>query len=148
MAKRCELTGVGVQTGNNVSHSQRKTKRRFLPNLRNISLRSQALDKDISLRISAATLRSVDHNGGLDNFLLTASSNKLAELGQKLRRKIQKALAAANDNGAAKPKANKKEAAKKSPARKSVAKKEPAKKAAPKKTATKKAAPKKKDESK
>ena len=130
MAKRCELTGVGVQTGNNVSHSHRKTRRRFLPNLHSISVRSQALGKKISLRITSATLRSIDHNGGLDKFLLTAKSRSLSEMGQKLRRQVQKALAA-NDNTTTKTK--KAVPAKKVPARKALAKKAPAKKAAPKK---------------
>lgn len=92
MAKRCELTGIGVQSGNNVSHSNRKTRRRFLPNLHRVSLNSRALGQVFRLRITAATLRSVDHNGGLDNFLLNTHSNHLTTTAQKIKRKIKKAL--------------------------------------------------------
>ena len=91
MAKRCELTGIGVQSGNKVSHSNRKTRRRFLPNLHSVTLRSSVLEQNFSLRITAATLRGVDHNGGLDNFLLTATNGNLTELALKLKRKIKKA---------------------------------------------------------
>ena len=92
MAKRCDLTNVGVQTGNNVSHSKRKTRRRFLPNLQKVSLISAALRKSISFKITAATLRSVDHNGGLDNFLLTTHSSNLSLTAQKLKRQIKKVV--------------------------------------------------------
>lgn len=92
MAKRCELTGVGVQAGNNVSHSNRKTRRRFLPNLHRVSLNSRILGQVFRLRITAATLRSIDHNGGLDGFLLSTNSNKLTETALKIKRKIKKAL--------------------------------------------------------
>ena len=91
MAKRCELTGTGVQSGNNVSHSKRRTRRRFLPNLQNVSFIS-SLFGTISLKVTAATIRSVDHNGGLDGFLLNTRSAKLTALGQKMRRKLKKAL--------------------------------------------------------
>ena len=92
MAKRCELTGVGVQSGNNVSHSNRKTRRRFLPNLQKVSLLSQALGQSISLKVTAATLRSVDHNGGLDSYLLSTSNLKLTDTAKKLKKKITKAI--------------------------------------------------------
>ena len=92
MSKRCELTGVGVQSGNNVSHSKRKTKRRFLPNLHTISVSSVVLGQKFQMRITSATLRSIDHNGGLDEFLVTAKAHNLSETGQKIRRKIKKAL--------------------------------------------------------
>jgi large subunit ribosomal protein L28 len=95
MSKRCELTGVGVQTGNNVSHSQRKTRRRFLPNLQTISLRSEALSQTFKLRITAATLRSVDHNGGLDGFLVGTANKGLTEEAIKIKRKVKNALATA-----------------------------------------------------
>ena len=91
MARRCELTDTGVQAGCNVSHSNRHTKRRFLPNLQNVSLKSEALRRVFSLRITSATLRSVDHNSGLDGFLLNTPANRLSELGRKLRRQIKKA---------------------------------------------------------
>ena len=92
MAKRCELTGVGVQSGNNVSHSNRKTRRRFMPNLHRVSLNSRILDQVFRLRITAATLRSIDHNGGFDGFLLNTNSNKLTVTAQKIKRKVKKAL--------------------------------------------------------
>lgn len=95
MSRRCQLTGVGVQSGNNVSHSNRKTRRRFKPNLHNVSLKSEILKSDVSLRITSATLRSVDHNGGIDNFLLTANDNSLTELALKLKKKIKLVLKSA-----------------------------------------------------
>ena len=95
MSNRCELTDVGVQTGNNVSHSNRKTRRRFLPNVQNVTVRSDALNKEYHLKIAAKTLRSIDHNGGFDNFLVTAKAHNLSEMGQKIRRQIKKAIAAA-----------------------------------------------------
>jgi len=91
MAKRCELTGKGTKSGNNVSHAMNKTKRTFQVNVQNVSLKSDILDQSINLKIAASTLRSVDHNGGLDNFLLTAKAASLSENGAKLRRKIKKA---------------------------------------------------------
>ena len=93
MAKRCDLTGKGVQSGNNVSHSHRKTRRRFVPNIQKVTMKSDVLGQNLALNIATSTLRSIDHNGGLDNFLITAKSNNLSEEGQKLRRKIKKALA-------------------------------------------------------
>ena len=95
MAKRCDLTGVGAQSGNNVSHSNRKSRRRFMPNVHKVSLLSEALGQKVSMDVTAATLRSVDHNGGLDTFLLTTPATKLTEFGQKLRRKVKKAKEAA-----------------------------------------------------
>jgi large subunit ribosomal protein L28 len=95
MARRCELTGKGVQTGHNVSHSNIKTNRRFLPNVRHTKLMSEALGRSVSLRISAAALRSVDHNSGLDNFILKQSDAKLSDNARKLKREIAKARAEA-----------------------------------------------------
>ena len=69
MSRRCELTGKGVMTGNNVSHANNKTRRRFLPNLNDVTLMSETLGRGFKLRISAAALRTVDHRGGLDAFL-------------------------------------------------------------------------------
>ena len=92
MAKRCELTGKGVLAGNNVSHSQRKSRRRFLPNLHNITLRSDVLGQTIQVKIAASTLRTVDHNGGLDNFLTSTSNRKLTEKAKKLKKQIKKVL--------------------------------------------------------
>lgn len=93
MARRCDLTGIGPQTGHIVSHSNRKTKTRFLPNLQDVSLLSDALGQHVSLRITAATLRSVEHNGGLDAFLTKRSDSKLTCKAQKLKRQIRKKLA-------------------------------------------------------
>tara|TARA_B100001564_G_C20558454_1_gene632586 strand:+ start:595 stop:960 length:366 start_codon:yes stop_codon:yes gene_type:complete len=92
MAKRCQLTGVTVQSGNNVSHSHRKTRRRFLPNLQVVSLTSDVLNQTFKLRIATSTLRTVDHNGGLDKFLLKTSSRKLTEEAVKIKRKIEKVV--------------------------------------------------------
>lgn len=93
MARRCELTGKGVQSGNNVSHSNRKTRRRFLPNMQDITLRSDALGVSVSLSVPASTIRTVEHNGGLDNYLLTTSSRKLTAEGIALKKRIKKAAA-------------------------------------------------------
>ena len=94
MARRCELTGKGVQTGNLVSHSNRKTKRRFLPNLFNVTLQSDALDRSVRLRVSANALRSVEHRGGLDAFLAKASEDELSQGARELKREIAKKTAA------------------------------------------------------
>ncbi|MCB2081738.1 MAG: 50S ribosomal protein L28 [Hyphomicrobiales bacterium] len=91
MAKRCSITDKGVQSGNKVSHSQRKTRRRFLPNIQNVSLISNVLGKAVRLKIAASTLRSIDHNGGLDNYLLSTADNKLSADVLKLKRQIKKA---------------------------------------------------------
>ena len=93
MAKKCALTGVGPMSGNNVSHSNRKTRRRFVPNIQVTSLTSDALGRSVTLRLTVATLRTVDHNGGLDAYLLSTSASKLTEEGKKLKRAIKKALA-------------------------------------------------------
>lgn len=95
MSKRCDLTGTGPQSGNKVSHSNRKTRRRFEPNLHTVSLHSEALGQSVSLRVTAATLRSVDHNGGLDGFLTGTANTKLTEEAQKLKKKIKAAKAKA-----------------------------------------------------
>jgi large subunit ribosomal protein L28 len=92
MAKRCDLTGIGAQTGNKVSHSNHKSKRRFVPNLQNISFLSNVLNQKVSLKVTSATLRTVDHNGGLDSYLLGTSNLKLTAIAQKIKRKIKKAL--------------------------------------------------------
>jgi large subunit ribosomal protein L28 len=93
MARRCELTGKGVMVGNNVSHALNRTRRRFLPNLVNVTLISDALNRGIKLRISAAALRSVEHRGGLDNFLLKQSDDTLSTLAQGIKKEIRAALA-------------------------------------------------------
>ena len=95
MARRCELTGKAVLTGNNVSHAKRRTKRRFLPNLCNVTLQSEALKKRVRLTVSAAALRSVEHRGGLDAFLLKARENELSLKAKRLKREIAKTHSAA-----------------------------------------------------
>lgn len=91
MARRDELTNKGVMSGNTVSHSNRKAKRRFLPNMQQVTLRSDALGQNVRMRITASTLRTIDHNGGLDNFLVTTHSKSLSEEARLLKRKILKA---------------------------------------------------------
>jgi large subunit ribosomal protein L28 len=93
MSRRCELTGKGVQSGNLVSHSNRKTRTRFLPNLVNVTLVSDALARSVRLRISAAALRSVEHRGGLDAFLVKARNEELSQNARELKREIEKKLA-------------------------------------------------------
>ena len=94
MSRRCELTGIGPMVGNNVSHANNKTKRRFLPNLNEVSLASEALSQTYRLRISASALRSVDHRGGLDAFLAKAVDAELSVKALKIKRDIAKAQAA------------------------------------------------------
>ncbi|MCR4377616.1 MAG: 50S ribosomal protein L28 [Rhodospirillales bacterium] len=93
MARKCALTGRGVLTGNNVSHAHNKTRRRFLPNLQDASLMSDALGHAVSVRVCASTIRSVEHNGGIDAYLLSTSNLKLTDEAQKLKRRIKRALA-------------------------------------------------------
>lgn len=93
MARRCELTGKDVATGNNVSHSNRKTRRRFLPNLRTATLASDKLGRAFTFKISMAALRTVDHRGGLDAFLLKARDAELSTRALKVKRELKKALA-------------------------------------------------------
>lgn len=94
MSRRCEVTGKGVQSGNNVSHANNKTRRRFLPNVREISLASDALGRNLSLKLSAHGLRSIEHNGGIDNWLLKTANDKLSADALKYKRAIKKKLAA------------------------------------------------------
>ena len=95
MSRRCELTGIAVQTGNKVSHSNRKTRTRFLPNLCNVTLISDSLARSVRLRVAAAALRSVEHRGGLDAFLIKASDSELSQSALILKREIKKKLAEA-----------------------------------------------------
>ena len=101
MAWRCELTGKTRQIGNRVSHSNRKTKRRFLPNLLNVTLLSDSLGRKVRLRISANALKTVDHRGGLDAFLLKAKDAELAPKMLDLKRQIAKKQAKAAEPAAA-----------------------------------------------
>ncbi len=95
MSRRCELTGKGARVGHKVSHSNIKTKRRFLPNLLNVTLMSDALGRSVRLRISANALKSVDHRGGLDAFLAKARDAELSPRALELKRQIAKKLAPA-----------------------------------------------------
>jgi large subunit ribosomal protein L28 len=95
MARRCELTGKGVQAGNNVSHAKNRSRRRFLPNVQDVRLMSDALGRPFSLKVTAAALRSVEHNGGLDNFLLKASDEKLSLQARRVKRELKKVAATA-----------------------------------------------------
>jgi large subunit ribosomal protein L28 len=95
MSRRCELTGKTRQIGHKVSHSNRKTKRRFLPNLLNVTLQSDLLGRSVRMRISANALRSVDHRGGLDAFLLAAKDAELSDNALDIKRAIVKKRAEA-----------------------------------------------------
>jgi large subunit ribosomal protein L28 len=94
MSRRCELTGKAPLTGHKVSHSNIKTKRRFLPNLCQVTLTSEALGRSVRMRVSANALRSVDHRGGLDAFLMRAADRDLSPRALALKREIAKASAA------------------------------------------------------
>lgn len=95
MSRRCELTGTGPVSGNNVSHANNKTKRRFLPNLCEVTLASDTLGRSFRLRVAAKALRSVDHVGGLDPFLMKAKNDVLSPAALKIKRELQKAAAEA-----------------------------------------------------
>ncbi|MEM9726774.1 MAG: 50S ribosomal protein L28 [Pseudomonadota bacterium] len=95
MSRRCELTGKAVQTGNHVSHSNIKTRRRWLPNLNQATFSSDALGQSFRFRVSAAALRTVDHRGGLDAFLLKQKDETLSTKALKVKRDLQKKLSAA-----------------------------------------------------
>ncbi len=94
MARRCELTGKESLYGHNVSHAKNRTNRRFVPNLQKVTLHSNALRKDIKLRICTRALRSVQKNGDLETYLLSRQDAKLEPVGLKLKHQIQKALSA------------------------------------------------------
>jgi large subunit ribosomal protein L28 len=100
MTKKCAITGKGVQTGNNVSHSNRKSRRRFMPNVQNVTLTSDILGQSIKMRVTASTLRTIDHNGGLDGFLLKTHSSKLSEEARKLKKRIVRARVEENSAAA------------------------------------------------
>ena len=90
MVKKCDITGTGVMSGNNVSHANNHTRRRFLPNLQEVSLFSEALNKSFKLKICTKTLRSIEHNGGLDSYLESTTSSKLSEEALKIKRAVAK----------------------------------------------------------
>jgi large subunit ribosomal protein L28 len=95
MSRICELTGRGRQVGHNVSHANNKTKRVFLPNLQNVTLISESLEKSVKLRVSTHGLRSVEHVGGLDNWLLKTADTKLSLKARRLKRELTKKVSAA-----------------------------------------------------
>jgi large subunit ribosomal protein L28 len=91
MARRCELTGIDVQAGNNVSHAHNKTRRRFLPNLSNVTLMSDLLGRSFRLRVTAKALRTVEHRGGLDGYLLKARDSELSLKARRIKRSVTRA---------------------------------------------------------
>jgi large subunit ribosomal protein L28 len=93
MSRICELTGKSRQTGHNVSHANNKTKRVFLPNLQHVTLMSEKLERSFKFRVSTHGLRSVEHNGGLDNWLLKTSDDQLSDNAVKVKRELKKAAA-------------------------------------------------------
>ena len=95
MSRVCELTGKGRQVGHNVSHANNKTKRTFLPNLQNVTLMSESLEKSVKLKVSTHGLRSVEHVGGLDNWLVKTGEDKLSLKARRLKREVAKKLSAA-----------------------------------------------------
>ena len=101
MSRRCELTGKGVLTGNNVSHANNKSRRRFLPNLCNVSLLSDTLGKKVSLKVSAQALRTVEFKGGLDEFLLKAKDNVLSDRALKVKKQIKQIKSEAQEQSQA-----------------------------------------------
>ncbi len=93
MARRCELSGKGVMSGNNVSHALNRTRRKFLPNLCNVTLISDALERSVKLKIAASTLRTVEHRGGLDAYLLKAKDSELSRNALLIKQEIREVLA-------------------------------------------------------
>ncbi len=93
MSRRCQISGKGVLTGNNVSHANNKTRRRYLPNLQEASLLSEALGGAVRLRVTTNALRTIEHNGGLDAFLLSTPNRNLPEEAQTLKRRVVRAAA-------------------------------------------------------
>ena len=93
MARRCDFTGKGVQAGNNVSHANNKTRRRFLPNLQETSLLSDALGRTVQLRLSTRAIRTIEKRGGIDAYLMSTGADKLGKRARELKRQIKKALA-------------------------------------------------------
>ena len=95
MSRRCGITGKGVLTGNNVSHANNRSRRRFLPNLQVTSMVSDALGEPVRLKLTTSTIRTIEHNGGLDSYLLGTADAKLTAEARRLKRKIKKAASAA-----------------------------------------------------
>ena len=90
MARKCDISGTGAMSGNNVSHANNRTRRRFLPNLHIVSLLSETLGKVFKLKVCSKTLRSIEHNGGLDAYLETTSNSKLTDEAKKIKKSIAK----------------------------------------------------------
>lgn len=100
MTKKCDLSGKTVMTGNNVSHAKNRTKRRFLPNLCQVTLQSESLGRSVRLKVAANTLRTVDKLGGLDRFLLKAKDDKLSPKALKLKKDVLNASSAPDEKEA------------------------------------------------
>ena len=96
MARRCDITGIGVMAGNNVSHAHNKTRRRFLPNVQQTSMMSDTLGEMVRMRVSTRAIRTIEKNGGLDAFLLGTSNRKLTPEALRIKRRIEKAAAKAS----------------------------------------------------
>ena len=94
MSRVCELSGKAVMTGNNVSHANNRTRRRFLPNLCDVTLMSETLERRFRLRVSAAALRTVEHRGGLDAYLMKAKANELSQRARLIKKQVSDAMAA------------------------------------------------------
>ena len=95
MARKCDISGTGAMSGNNVSHANNRTRRRFLPNLQVVSLLSDVLGKVFKLKVCSKTLRTIEHNGGLDSYLESTSNNKLTDEAKKIKKAIAKKKASA-----------------------------------------------------
>lgn len=135
MSRRCDLLAVGVMSGNKISHSNRKTRRRFLPNLREISFPSDVLGCDVNVKVAASTLRTINKYGNIDSFLVNYPYAKLTQMGKKLRVQIKKKLEKTGKLSEVKITAEKKAKPVKT---KAVKEKKAAKKTTTKKTAAKK----------
>jgi large subunit ribosomal protein L28 len=96
MSRRCEITSKGVMSGNKISHAHNKTRRRFLPNIQKVSLISETLGKKINLKLCVSTIRTIEHNGGLDSYLLKTSNKDLSKSALDLKKIILKNVAAVN----------------------------------------------------
>jgi large subunit ribosomal protein L28 len=96
MARRCTITGKGVMTGNNVSHAHNKTRRRFLPNLQNVSLLSDSLGERVRMRVATSAVRTIERGGGLDAYLMATPDSKLPPEARRIKRRIEKARASAS----------------------------------------------------
>ncbi len=95
MSRTCELTGKSVMVGNNVSHAKNRNKRVFRPNLVKTTLMSESLDKSFSFRVAVAAIRTVEHNGGLDNYLIKAKTGVLSARARKVKKAIESKIKAA-----------------------------------------------------